>query len=54
MQEKHTVKLGVSSISVFFSYSHRDGMAGGLVSFVQRAVDACNVRGTTPPAASIR
>ena len=32
-----------SSISVFFSYSHRDGMAGGLVSFVQRAVDACNV-----------
>ena len=38
-----------SSISVFFSYSHRDGMAGGLVSFVQRAVDACNVRGTMPP-----
>lgn len=37
-----------SSISVFFSYSHRDGMAGGLVSFVQRAVDACNKRGTTP------
>lgn len=49
MQEKHTVKLGVSSLSVFFSYSHRDSMAGSLTSFVQRAVDVCNAKETTLP-----